>query len=144
MEIYSIRSSHNLQFGNNQKGNSQPEVSAQPQKHSKVSFQINEQEAPNPDFAAISMAEIREIAQKSFDQGQIDHDTFSTLYQGLPMQAIDTSGQIIDLSEVTDTTPFNFLDFYQSQLQIASSIGDPRTAEILQSVVSFLNSPGQP
>lgn len=80
------------------------------------------------------------IARNSFDQGKIDYDTFSALYEGLPMQAINANGQIIDLSEITDTTPFNFHDYYQTQLTIASTIGDARTAQILRSVVYFMDS----
>lgn len=140
MEIYSIRPSQTFQFRDNQKGNSRPEIAPHPQKNRPVNFQAVEEDMTEPNFSAISMAEIREIALKSFDQGAIDHDTFSTLYEGLPMHAIDPTGQVIDLSGVSETTPFDYRGFYQEQLQIAASIGDPRTARVLESVVAFLNS----
>ena len=140
MEIYSIRSSQNLLFRNDQKGRSRPEDTAQPSKNTRPVFQVAEDDPQTVDFTAISVVQIREIARRSFDQGQIDHDTFSTLYEGLPTHTIDPAGRVIDLSEVTDTTPFDFKSYYQDQLRIASSIGDPRTASILQSVVSFLNA----
>lgn len=140
MEIYSIRSSQSFQFRNNNKSNAKPEDSAQPAKEAKSPLEFAELANDRPDFASISMADMRMLARQSFDQGKIDHDTFSTLYEGLPMQAIDTNGVVLDLSGVTDTTPFNFRDFYQSQYQIASSIGDPRAAAVLQSVLRFMNS----
>lgn len=140
MEIYSIRSSQSFNFRNNNKSNAKPDDSAQPAKNAKAPAGFSELAANGPDFSSISMSEVRALARQSFDQGKIDHDTFSTLYEGLPMQAIDTNGSIIDLSEVTDTTPFNFRDFYQSQLNIASTIGDPRAAQVLQSVLRFMNA----
>jgi hypothetical protein len=55
------------------------------------------------------------------------------------MRTIDPSGNILDLSDVTDGTSFNFRDYYKDQLQIAMSIGDPETVKTLKSVVSFLD-----
>jgi hypothetical protein len=54
------------------------------------------------------------------------------------MHAIDPLGNVIDLSNVTDGTSFNFLDYYRNQLQIAMSIGDPNEVQTLNSVVGFL------
>lgn len=140
MEIYSIRSSQSFNFRNNNKSNAKSDDSAQPAKNTKAPAEFAELAANRPDFSSISISEVRALARQSFDQGKIDHATFSTLYEGLPMQAIDTNGSIIDLSGVTETTPFNFRDYYLSQLNIASSIGDPRTAEVLQSVLRFMNA----
>ncbi|MDQ0560802.1 hypothetical protein QO004_002591 [Rhizobium mesoamericanum] len=55
------------------------------------------------------------------------------------MRTIDPSGNILDLSDISDATSFNFRDYYKDQLQIATSIGDPQAVARLDSVVSFLN-----
>jgi hypothetical protein len=140
MEIYSIRSSPNPQFRNNNKSNSKPEDPAQLTRKTESVFEPAEADPGKPDFSSISAEEVRAIARNSFDLGQIDYDTFSAMYEGLPMQTIDANGAIIDLSDVADTTPFNFLDYFQTRLTVASTIGDARTAQILRSVVYFMNS----
>ncbi|MBB4065251.1 hypothetical protein [Gellertiella hungarica] len=140
MEIFSVRSSQSFQFRHNQKSHSRPEDSYLPAKHEKsvTSFPDGDAAAASPD--PLSINQIREMARNGLDSGLIDQETFATLYEGLPMQAVDPSGQIIDLSGVTDTTPFDFTRYYREQLQVASSIGDPRTARILEAVVAFLNA----
>jgi hypothetical protein len=55
------------------------------------------------------------------------------------MHTINPSGDILDLSGVTDGTTFNFRDYFKDQLQVAMSIGEPATVETLTSVVSFLD-----
>lgn len=140
MEILSIRSSQSFQFRKNQKSNSQPENYQTPARSEKHPAQFPDVDADKPDYNSISTAEIREIARKSYDNGEIDQDTYSALYEGLPMHAIDSSGQVIDLSSITETTPFDFKGYYRDQLEIAASIGDPRTRSILESVLAFLDS----
>ncbi|EJL53852.1 MULTISPECIES: hypothetical protein [unclassified Rhizobium] len=142
MEILSVRSSPNFLFRRNQDNpSSYNELEAQLGTTTKAStaFHIDETSADTPDFSAISASELRQYARQSFDAGAIDQDTFAAISEPLPMRTIDPSGNILDLSAVTDATSFNFRDYYKDQLQIATSIGDRETVERLNSVVSFLD-----
>ncbi|KRB62765.1 hypothetical protein ASE04_00885 [Rhizobium sp. Root708] len=142
MEILSVRSSPYFLFKRNQ-DNSSYYNELEEQLGTKIkassSFQIDDTNAETPDFSAISASELRQYARQSFDAGTIDQDTFAAISEPLPMRTIDPSGNILDLSDVTDATTFNFRDYYKDQLQIANSIGDPETVARLNSVVSFLD-----
>lgn len=141
MEILSVRSSPSFLFKRNQDNSnyySELEEQLGTKTKASASFQIDETNADAPDFSAISPSELRLYARQSFDAGAIDQDTFAAISEPLPMRTIDPSGNILDLSDVTDATSFNFRDYYKDQLQIATSIGDPQTVERLNSVVSFL------
>ena len=140
MEIFSIRPSQSFQFRKQQKSQSQQETFHQPPKGATPSGQFPEIDPDKPDYNAISAAEVREIARRSYETGAIDHDTYSALSEGLPLQTIDPQGHIIDLSGISETTPFDFRSFYEDQLTIAASIGDPRTRSIRESVLAFINS----
>ncbi len=143
MEILSVRSSPSFLFRRNpDNSNNYDELEEQlgTKTNASSSFQIDETNAETPDFSAISASELRQYARQSFDAGAIDQDTFATISEPLPMRTIDPSGNILDLSDVTDATSFNFRDYYKDQLQIATSIGDPQTVERLNSVVSFLDT----
>jgi hypothetical protein len=142
MEILSVRSSPSFLFRRNQDNSShynQLEAQLGPRTKASTVFQIDDASAETPDFSAISASELRQYARQSFDAGAIDQDTYAAISEPLPMRTIDTSGNILDLSEVTDATSFNFRDYYKDQLQIATSIGDPETVARLNSVVSFLD-----
>lgn len=140
MEIYPIRSSQSFQFRNNHKSNSRPEDLVQAARTHRGSEDISENDTAAADFSAISISEVRDLAQQYFLRGEIDQDTFSTLYGGLPMQAIDAAGRILDLSDITETTPFDFRGYYHDQLTIASSLGDPENARVLQAVIAFMDT----
>ncbi|MEK1891770.1 MAG: hypothetical protein AAAB20_00450 [Rhizobium sp.] len=142
MEILSVRSSPNFLFRrNSDNSNSYNELeviigtAAKPS----TAFQIDETDGDTPDFSAISASELRQYARQSFDAGAIDQDTFAAISEPLPMRTIDPAGNILDLSDITDATSFNFRDYYKDQLQIATSIGDPATVATLNSVVNFLD-----
>ncbi|WP_431320681.1 hypothetical protein [Rhizobium sp. YTU87027] len=142
MEILSVRSSPNFLFReNSDNSSSYTELEAQfgTATKAQTAFHIDETNADTPDFSAISASELRQYARQSFDAGAIDQDTFAAISEPLPMRTIDPSGNILDLSDITDATSFNFRDYYKDQLQIATSIGDPQTVARLDSVVSFLN-----
>ena len=143
MEILSVRSSPSFLFKRNQDNSnyySELEEQLGTKTKASASFQIDETNADVPDFSAISPNELRQYARQSFDAGAIDQDTYAAISEPLPMRTIDPSGNILDLSDVTDATSFNFRDYYKDQLQIAASIGDPQTVERLNSVVSFLDA----
>lgn len=140
MEVFSIRSSQSFQFNKHQKSQSQADTYHPPSRSAKADTQFPETETGKPNYEAISVAEMREIARVSYESGAIDQDTFVTLNEGLPMQAIDPKGQIVDFSGIGETTPFNFKGYYQDQLAIAASIGDPKTRSVLESVLTFMNS----
>jgi hypothetical protein len=64
--------------------------------------------------------------------------THITLSEELPTHAVDAQGQLMDLSQVTDETGFNFHDFYRNQLEIAMSLGDTSRASVLRAVMAFI------
>ncbi|MDR9762633.1 hypothetical protein RJJ37_23800 [Rhizobium redzepovicii] len=143
MEIFSVRSSQSLLFKNNPnnaKSSKTSDIEFETRAPAPVSFQIDDNSDEGPDFTAVSPGELRNYARQSFDSGVIDQNTYAAISEPLPMHAIDPLGNVIDLSSVTDGTSFNFLDYYKSQLQIATSIGDPDEVQTLKSIVDFLDS----
>jgi len=144
MEIFSLRSSQSLLFKNNPNNNAKSSKTADITIEPKPtvvqgSFQIEDSDNGQPlDFTAVSPGELRSYARQGYDNGLIDQNTFAAISEPLPMHAIDPLGNVIDLSNVTDGTSFNFLDYYRNQLQIAMSIGDPNEVQTLNSVVGFL------
>jgi hypothetical protein len=142
MEIFSVRSSQSLLFKNspnNAKSSKTSDISIKTEPTPSAAFQIDDNTATGLDFTAISPSELRSYARQSYDTGTIDQDTFAAISEPLPMRAIDPIGNVIDLSDVTDGTSFNFRDYYKDQLQIAMSIGDPQSLDTLKSIVSFLD-----
>ncbi|RFB89572.1 hypothetical protein B5K11_21040 [Rhizobium leguminosarum bv. trifolii] len=143
MEIFSVRSSQSLLFKNNPnnaKTSKTSDIEIETRAPAPASFQIDDNSDQGPDFTAVSPGELRNYARQSFDSGLIDQNTYAAISEPLPMHAIDPLGNVIDLSSVTDGTSFNFLDYYKSQLQIATSIGDPDEVQTLKSIVDFLDS----
>ena len=142
MEIFSVRSSQSLLFKNspnNAKSSKTSDISIKTEPTPSAAFQIDDNTATGLDFTAISPSELRSYARQSYDTGTIDQDTFAAISEPLPMRAIDPVGNVIDLSDVTDGTSFNFRDYYKDQLQIAMSIGNPQSVDTLKSIVSFLD-----
>jgi hypothetical protein len=144
MEIFSVRSSQSLLFKNNPNNNAKSsktaDITIEPKPTiAQGSFQIEDSDNRQAlDFTAVSPGELRSYARQGYDNGLIDQNTFAAISEPLPMHAIDPLGNVIDLSNVTDGTSFNFLDYYRNQLQIAMSIGDPSEVQTLNSVVGFL------
>ena len=83
---------------------------------------------------------MRDQALTSFEAGLIDQDTYQLLASELPLEAIDVQGRVIDLSTVTDETPFDFGEYYRSQMTIAQTIGDDSSVERLKAAVAFFEA----
>jgi hypothetical protein len=84
--------------------------------------------------------ELREIAQSSFESGLIDLETYQQLASELPMEAVDAQGRLLDLSSITDDTPFDFAGYYRDQMLIARTLGDEDAFNVLKSAVDFLEN----
>ena len=141
MEIYSVRSSNNLLYKNNTKSPKTPEISLETTRPVGGASQTSDADVSNLDFSSMTPEQLRELARSSLEAGTIDQETFAVVAEGLPMHAIDRNGNLLDLTSVTDASAFDFRDYYESQLDIAMSIGDDRTARSLQAVVAFMNRP---
>ncbi|OCJ03208.1 hypothetical protein A6U87_18715 [Rhizobium sp. AC44/96] len=143
MEIQSLRSSPNFLFrrnSDNAKYSKDFNETLDPAASAMAAFHVEDPATGDLDFSAVSASDLRSYARQSYDSGTIDQDTYAALSEPLPMRTIDPSGNVLDLSDVTDSTSFNFRDYYKDQLQIAMSIGDPETVKTLKSVVSFLDA----
>ncbi|MDO3443022.1 hypothetical protein [Agrobacterium sp. V1] len=89
------------------------------------------------DFTRLSPRELREIAQEYYDAGKIGHDTWLELSSELPVQTLNANGEVIDISNVTDDTDFDFLSYFSDRAEIASSIGTTDEAQKMQDILSF-------
>lgn len=140
MEITSLRWSTNLlQRENSRNNNNKIEKSSQQDgRHGQIRFQVPETDESPIDFSAITPRDLRALALQNYQSGQIDQETYITLSEELPNHAVDAQGQVIDLSQVTDATGFDFHDYYRNQLEIATSLGDTHRAGVLRSVMAFL------
>jgi hypothetical protein len=103
-----------------------------------VVFEVPAISGPYINFSQITPRDLRQIALENYHKGNIDQDTYFTLAEELPTHAVDPTGQVLDLSDVTDVTGFNFQEYYSNQLQVASTIGDEQRASVLQSVLAFM------
>ena len=143
MEITSLRFSPTLSFrkySDNSQFNNGLAETFDTGANAVQAFRVEEAAAVRPDFTAISASQLRNHARQGFDNGTLDQDTYAAISEPLPMRTIDPSGNILDLSDITDGTSFNFRDYYRDQLRIAKSIGAPETVKTLESVVSFLDA----
>ncbi|OJT97120.1 MAG: hypothetical protein BGN83_03700 [Rhizobium sp. 63-7] len=141
MEIYSLRSYYNSTFRNGTSKNTKtPGIEIETANPVFNAAQTSEQNASNLDFSSMTPRDLREVARVGLEDGLIDQETFATISEGLPMQTIDVNGRIVDLSDIGDNTPFNFRDYYESQLDIAMSIGSGSSAEVLRSIMSFIGN----
>lgn len=138
MEIYSLRAIGNFLHkneGRNQRDQATASETSAPLRSGSFADHVDEAAQA---FAAITPRELRSRAQDSYAAGEIDQETYSQLAAGLPLEAIDEQGRVMDLSNVTDDTPFDFQGFYRSQMEIALNVGDLQSASVLRSVVTFL------
>jgi len=140
MEINSLRSYYNYGFRNNTRTSKISGIEIDTTDAISPASHSNEQNASNLDFSSMTPRALRDVARASLDDGVIDQETFSVLSQGLPMEAVDLSGRLIDLSHVTDETPFDFRSYFESQLNLALSIGDSRLSDSLRPVASFVGA----
>ncbi|WP_117194982.1 hypothetical protein [Rhizobium terrae] len=138
MEISSLRWSTNLLQRENSRNSKIEKHPQQDARHGQFTFQVPETEESSVNFSAITPRDLRAIALENYQAGKIDQETYITLSEELPTHAVDAQGQLIDLSQVTDETGFNFHDYYRNQLEIAMSLGDTSRADVLRSVMTFL------
>lgn len=138
MEIYSLRSLSSSFSRNGGRDNKDLAAPAERKATSDHFVQFEIAEDPESPYTSITPSQLREMATESFESGEIDQETYAALADELPMQALDRQGQIIDLSDITDDTPFDFQDYYKNQLEIAMTMGDDESAKVLKSVVDFL------
>ena len=137
MEISSLRWSTNF-LQREHSRNKVEKASPQETRSGQIAFQVPDTDEASVNFSAITPRDLRAIALENYQAGRIDQDTYTTLSEELPTHAVDAQGQVIDLSEVTDETGFNFHDYYRNQLEIAMSLGDSDRAGVLRSVLAFL------
>lgn len=139
MEINSLRWPTNLlQRDNSRQAKIEKPLQQAESRQSKIVFHVPEVDERQTDFSSISPRELRALAWQNYQAGRIDQETFLTLSEELPMHAIDAHGQVLDLSGITDDTGFDFRNYYRDQLQIAMSLGDAPRAEVLKSVLAFI------
>ena len=103
-------------------------------------FELPSVDEKQLDYSAIAPRLLREVALQRFVSGDIDQGTYIALAQELPMQISDTSGNVHDLSTITDDTEFDFAAYFTDQRELAISLGDDEKASTLTSVLKFLNS----
>lgn len=137
MEIYSLRSSNNFLFRDNSRnarsvGNTDFGETAK--SDAGAGF---EETVKRIDFTRLSPRELREIAQEYYDAGKIGHDTWLELSSELPAQTLNAHGEVVDISDVTDDTDFDFLSYFSDRAEIASSVGTTDEAQKMQDVLSF-------
>lgn len=138
MEIYSLRYTGSFlqkHSGKNQKDQTLPDETTANKRPERFSEHLDQTEAES---APLTPRELREMAQTGFETGLIDVETYRQLASELPMQTIDQQGRVLDLSDVTDDTPFDFADYYRNQLAIAQSLGDEASYGVLSAAVAFL------
>lgn len=139
MEISSLRPVYFSNFRDHSRNEKPPEDPAPVRVKPAPRAEDDMPPAGDIDFAALSPRQLRETAQVSFEQGLLDEGSFFTLLEGLPDQAIDVSGKVMDLSGVGDDDPFDFRSYYESQLAVAQSLGDPVSGQLLASIVAFMD-----
>jgi hypothetical protein len=120
VEISSLRWSTNF-LQRDHSRNKVEKASPQETRSGQPAFQISDTEQPPVNFLAITPKDLRVIALENYKAGQIDQETFITLSQELPSHAVDSQGRVIDLSEITDETDFDFHDYYRSVVAFLES-----------------------
>ena len=140
MEIYFLRST-----GTNFHNNTEKHIKEIPTRMLETAPKrhelfVDHLERANSEYTRITPRQLREIANASLEAGVIDQSTHRELVTELPMEAIDHQGRLLDLSAVGDETPFDFQDYYRGQLMIAETLGDSQSADVLRSVVAFLET----
>ncbi|AXO68301.1 hypothetical protein AGRHK599_LOCUS2438 [Rhizobium rhizogenes] len=137
MEIYSLRSSNNFLFRDNSRNArsvGSVDFGKAPKSDAGPGF---EETVKRIDFTRVSPRELREIAREYYDMGKISQDTWLELSSELPTQTLNANGEVIDITEVTDDTDFDFVAYFSDRAEIARSIGTADEVEKMQDVLSF-------
>lgn len=142
MEISGPGFSNNLLYRNNARNSRPMELTVERRDTGQAAFPVQEDlQTQGPDFTAITPRDMRDIALQSYHSGQIGADEYEELSAELPLHTIDSMGEVVDLSGVTDDTSFDFIGYFSDRHAIAQSIGDPEKAGVLQSVIDFMAPP---
>lgn len=119
MEIYSLRASNNFLFRDNSR-NARPVDSTDFGKAAQSDTATGFEETINRiDFTRVSPRELREIAREYYDAGKISHETWLELSSELPAQTLNANGDVIDITDVTDDTDFDFQTYFSHKVEIA-------------------------
>ncbi len=140
MEIYSLRSASSFFFkedSRNTKAVATPDFEQTTHNETTATF---EDAVKRIDFTSLSPRELREFARGYYDTGKIGHDTWGELSSDLPMQTLNANGKVVDISNVTDDTQFDFVGYFSDRLEIARSIGTVEEADKIENVLSFFAS----
>lgn len=140
MEINSLRWSGSFLHQDNTRQVKVDRPTQQKFMQDQVIFEVPDISGPSVNFSQITPRDLRQVALENYQAGNIDQDTYFTLSEDLPSHAVDPLGQVLDLSDVTDETGFDFKEYYSNQLEVASNLGDERRASILQSVLAFMKA----
>lgn len=138
MEIYSLRSTGTYFHKDTEKNAKTAAIQPVDPITRRRDLFVDHLERISSEYSRVTPRQLREIAHEGLAAGIIAQSTYRQLVTELPMEAIDHQGRLLDLSAVTDETPFDFPDYYRSQLAIAETLGDRENAEVLRSVVAFL------
>lgn len=103
-------------------------------------FEVPDADLPELDYSAISPRLLREVALQKYVSGAIEQDVYIALAQELPMETVDSTGRVIDLSTVTDDTEFDFAAYYREQRDLATALGDEDRAGTFNSVLTFIRT----
>lgn len=103
-------------------------------------FEVPDADLQELDYSAISPRLLREVALQKYVSGAIEQDVYIALAQELPMEAVDSTGKVLDLSSVTDDTEFDFAGYYREQRDLAAALGDEDKASTFNAVLGFLRS----
>lgn len=137
MEIYSLRASNNFLFRDNSR-NARSVGSADFGKTDKSDAGAGfEETVKRIDFTHISPRELREIAREYYDSGKISQNILVELSSELPAQTLTANGDVIDITDVTDDTDFDFIAYFSNRAEIARSIGTADELEKMQDILSF-------
>lgn len=90
-------------------------------------------------FASMTPRRLREIASESFQRDEIDADTYRELSTELPLQSVDRNGNIMDLSNLTDDSHFDYAEYYRTQQSLAEMIGDMDMSESYSKILDFFS-----
>ncbi|NWJ23301.1 hypothetical protein [Rhizobium sp. RM] len=140
MEIYSLRSASSFFFredSRNTRAVATPDFEQTTHNETTATF---EDSVKRVDFTSLSPREVREFAQGCYDTGKISHDTWGELSSDLPMQTLNANGEVVDTSNVTDDTQFDFVGYFSDRLEIARSIGTVEETDKIENVLSFFAS----
>lgn len=137
MEINSLRWSSNL-FNRDGSRTGKGEKPPFQSPRDDQTFHVPDDQRPTNNFSSITPRDLRQLASTGYQSGSIDQETYMALMEDLPSHSVNVSGDLIDLSDITDATDFDFHGYYRSQLDVALSLGNDDRAAVLKSVIAFL------